>query len=55
MSENNPLKEIQDSARLIITPHIAWATIEARERVAREVYKNIEAYLNNTERNIVTG
>jgi glycerate dehydrogenase len=55
MSENNPLKEIQDSARLIITPHIAWAAIEARERVAREVYKNIEAYLNNTERNIVTG
>ena len=33
MSEDNPLRRIKDSERLIITPHIAWASIEARTRL----------------------
>jgi len=53
MKETNPLIEIQDSSKLIITPHIAWATVEARKRVVEEVYKNIEAFLKGEERNIV--
>lgn len=54
MAESNPLKDIQDSTKLIITPHIAWATIEARERVTEEVYKNITAFKNGEKRNVVT-
>lgn len=54
MSENSPLKDIQDSTKLIITPHIAWATVEARERVVKEVYQNIVAYLDGEDRNVVT-
>lgn len=50
---DNPLLKIKDSTKLIITPHIAWATVEARKRCVKEVYKNIEAFLNGTERNIV--
>lgn len=53
MSETNPLIEIQDSSKLIITPHIAWATVEARQRVAEEVFKNIVAFQNGEERNVV--
>jgi glycerate dehydrogenase len=53
MSEDNPLIEIQDSTKLIITPHIAWATVEARIRVTDEVYKNIVAFQNGEARNIV--
>lgn len=53
-SADNPLLKIQDSTRLIITPHMAWGTIEARKRCLDEVYKNIEAFLNGTDRNIVT-
>ena len=53
MAESNPLFEIKDSTKLIITPHIAWATVEARQRVTDEVYKNIIAYLNGEERNVV--
>jgi lactate dehydrogenase-like 2-hydroxyacid dehydrogenase len=53
MSASNPLIEIQDSTRLIITPHIAWATVEARQRVTEEVYKNIVAFYRNEERNVV--
>ncbi len=53
MAASNPLIEIQDSTKLIITPHIAWATIEARQRVTEEVYKNIVAFNNHDERNVV--
>ena len=54
MAEDNPLLAIQDSTRLIITPHIAWATTEARQRCVDEVVQNIRAYLQNRERNCVT-
>ena len=30
MVETNPLRNIKDSEKLIITPHIAWASVEAR-------------------------
>lgn len=53
MAADNPLMEIQDSTKLIITPHIAWATVEARNRVTEEVYKNIEAFQKGEARNIV--
>lgn len=50
---SNPLYEIQDSTKLLITPHIAWATVEARQRVTREVYQNILAFQNGEVRNVV--
>lgn len=53
MSADNPLSKIKDSTKLIITPHIAWATVEARQRVTDEVYRNIIAYLDGEERNVV--
>lgn len=33
MSADNPLRRIKDSSKLFITPHIAWASIEARTRL----------------------
>ena len=30
MCKDNPLRAIKDSERLLITPHIAWASVEAR-------------------------
>lgn len=53
ITDDNPLEKIKDSERLIITPHMAWASTEARTRLATEVYKNIEAYINGERRNIV--
>ena len=55
MLADNPLYAVQDSARLVITPHIGWATTEARQRCADEVFENMKAFLNGEERNIVTG
>lgn len=53
MKEGNPLLEIQDSSKLIVTPHIAWATGEARQRLTDEVYLNIEAFLRGEKRNLI--
>lgn len=53
ISRDNPLNEIKDSTKLIITPHLAWASTEARERLVNEVAKNIQAFLDGEERNIV--
>ena len=50
---DNPLSRIQDSNRLIITPHLAWASVEARTRCVDEVRKNIEAFQRGETRNIV--
>ncbi len=53
MRKDSPLRELSDCDRLLITPHIAWASVEARTRLMHEVYLNIEAYLKHEERNIV--
>lgn len=53
MRDENPLSKIKDSSKLIITPHLAWASIEARNRVVEETYKNIEAFLNGEDRNAI--
>jgi glycerate dehydrogenase len=38
---------------LIVTPHIAWATNEARQNAINEVAANVEAFLAGKERNRV--
>ncbi len=53
MKPDNPLMRIQDSEKLVITPHIAWASTEARQRLVREVYRNVEAFQRGEKRNIV--
>lgn len=44
MSETNPLRNIKDSNKLVITPHIAWASIEARTRLMRIIGEQIKEY-----------
>ena len=53
MDPANPLRKIQDSKRLIITPHIAWATVEARRRCVEETVENVRAFLQGSGRNVV--
>lgn len=53
ISRDNPLGSIMDSTKLIITPHMAWASKEARTRLVNEVMENIEAFLRGEERNVV--
>lgn len=53
MKDSNPLSKIMDSNRLIITPHLAWASIEARKRAVEETYRNIDAFCRGEKRNAV--
>ncbi|WP_295419439.1 D-2-hydroxyacid dehydrogenase [Sulfurovum sp.] len=41
----NRLNEITHKERLLITPHIAWASIEARQKLLEGIVKNIETFL----------
>ncbi len=45
MSENNPLRHIKDSEKLLITPHIAWAAVEARQRLMHIIAGQIEEFI----------
>lgn len=53
MRPDDKLLFVQDSGKLQMTPHVAWASTEARTRCVTETCKNIEAYLNGQERNRV--
>lgn len=40
--EENPLLKVLNKNRLLLTPHIGWASVEARNRLVKMVAKNIE-------------
>jgi glycerate dehydrogenase len=46
MSADNPLRRIKDSDRLIITPHIAWASVEARTRLMKIIEQQIREFFS---------
>lgn len=55
LQASNPLSTLQDSNQLIITPHLAWASVEARTRCVQGAYENIAAFLRGEDRNVVNG
>lgn len=46
IKHDNPLLSIRNKDRLLILPHIAWASVEARETLMEKIYQNIEDFLN---------
>jgi lactate dehydrogenase-like 2-hydroxyacid dehydrogenase len=44
--EDNPLLKVKNKDRLLLTPHIGWASVEARNRLVQMVAKNIRDFLN---------
>jgi glycerate dehydrogenase len=50
IDESNPLLKAKNC---LITPHIAWAPKEARERLMRIAVDNVSSYLNGSPRNVV--
>lgn len=44
MNLDNCLIDIQDSSKLIITPHIAWASKEARQRLMDIILEQIQEF-----------
>ena len=44
--ESNPLLRVKNKQRLLLTPHIGWASIEARTKLVSMVAKNIEEFIS---------
>lgn len=50
---SHPYYEIKDMPNVCLTPHMAWASFEARSRVVLEMAENIKAFAKGTLRNRV--
>ena len=53
ITEDCEFNKITDSSKLIITPHIAWATYEARIRLMDGVYNNIRSFFEGNPANVI--
>jgi glycerate dehydrogenase len=53
VSPDNPLLSVKNQDRLILTPHIAFTSVEARKRLASEIAENISAFIRGEKRNRV--
>ena len=51
-SAGEPLVEYKAS-NLLVTPHIAWATVEARQNAINELAENVRAFQRGEKRNRV--
>lgn len=49
MSPKNPLRNIKDSNKLVITPHIAWASVEARTRLMKIIEDQVAEFLEEKD------
>ncbi|QOP44811.1 D-2-hydroxyacid dehydrogenase [Sulfurimonas paralvinellae] len=45
LPEDSPLLQVKNSERLYLTPHIAWTSVEAREKLIASVCQNIKESL----------
>ena len=48
MRADHPLLNIKNKENLILTPHVAWASFEARERLVAMIVENIKEFLNRS-------
>lgn len=53
MSPDNPLLKATGQ-NIVITPHIAWATLEARRRLLSTVAENVAAFVDGNPQNVVS-
>ena len=45
IEKENPLLQVENSERLLLTPHITWSSVEARTELIDGIYANIKEYL----------
>ncbi len=53
MPADHPMARLVGCDNVMLTPHMAWGTVEARVRCLDEIVMNIDAYLRGEERNRV--
>ena len=50
-----PIMRLAGRPNVIVTPHVAWASEEAQQRLADQMIDNIEAFVAGAPRNLVVG
>lgn len=53
-SDDNPLLSVMDRPDVLLTPHIAWASLEARQEVWRQTIAHIDAFEKGEAVNALT-
>jgi len=48
MSENSPFLNVKNKENLLITPHVAWGSLEARKTLIAKIVANIENFINES-------
>lgn len=51
MKADNVLLSVKNKDKLLLTPHVAWASLEARTRLFNDMVENIKAFYNGEMRN----
>ncbi|WNJ99849.1 D-2-hydroxyacid dehydrogenase [Thalassospiraceae bacterium LMO-JJ14] len=51
--DDHPFMEIMDRPNFILTPHVAWASLEAIQGLADQMVDNIDAFVAGKPRNVV--
>jgi len=51
--DDHPFLEVMDHPNFILTPHVAWASIETIQGLADQMVDNIDAYVAGSPRNVV--
>lgn len=49
LEAESPLLKVKNKQRLVLTPHTAWASVEAREELVRRVCHNIRDFLSKNQ------
>ena len=47
MLKNHPLLSVKNKNKLLITPHIAWASKESLATLIQKVYENLKEWVEN--------
>ena len=53
LPKDSPLLQVRNRDRLMLTPHVAWGSVEARTRLVEDICKSIQAFLDGTPRSVV--
>ncbi|MGL4656637.1 MAG: D-2-hydroxyacid dehydrogenase [Sarcina sp.] len=51
MKADNALLKVKNKEKLVLTPHVAWASLEARTRLFEDMMENIRAFYRGEVRN----
>ncbi len=50
ITDKSPLKQVIDPNKLLLTPHIAWASVEARIKLMELTFRNVKEFIESRKK-----